>query len=425
MQRNEYTNDAHLESIFRAIGDAIIQDNIIQPNIIQPNIPINPLAATVPAVPATTSSPIAIHDVDEYVVQEDATASIEPQPMTISRSMDSAVHLLGSKQDIVYTTEHVLANGDTQWTMALFDGHGYQPSYLKNPSTGKIEKHNLTLLSLQALMAKESEDAAPRIDALLAKDIFDEEEDPALALQRELGKDCLMHKRTTLSEGATMILLKMLHSVEEHTITVDVLSVGDSTVTIHCNGEKVLDVTPHENTNECEIQRLRDENRFSRIQASSTFEIIDENKVVSAPGVYIWLKNGAGIAMTQSIGHLQNYGGKIVDERGSFGLAPYKRRFVFSDTDEINIKGFSDGVSDVLAPAIIPGDIDLLRCANAVDTAEFAKARWQKDWMACKRGEYLKCKAQGESLDTLQGSVHNFGDGADDISCVCWMQRKM
>jgi hypothetical protein len=395
-------NEIDMELIFRTIGDALIQNDTIDTHT-----PIN----------TGTSSPVAIADIEvEMEVQE---------PVAISRTMDSAVHLLGSKQDIVYTTERTLENGDTQWTMALFDGHGYQPNHSKNPSTGKIEKHNLTLLSLQALMTKETEDAPPRIDALLAKDIFDEEEDPALALQRELGKDCLMHKRTTLSEGATMILIKVIHSVEDHTITVDVLSVGDSTVTIHCNGEKVLDITPHENTNECEIQRLRDENRFSRIQASSSFEIIDEDKVVSAPGSYIWLRNGAGIAMTQSIGHLEYSGGKIIDERGSFGLAPFKTRMAFSDTDEINIKGFSDGVSDVVAPAIIPVDVEVLRSANAVDTAEFAKARWQKNWTACKRGEYLKCKAEGESLDTLQGSVHNFGDGADDISCVCWMQHKM
>jgi hypothetical protein len=395
-------NEIDMELIFRAIGDALIQNDTIDTHT-----PIN----------TGTSSPVAIADIEvEMEVQE---------PVAISRTMDSAVHLLGSKQDIVYTTERTLENGDTQWTMALFDGHGYQPNHSKNPSTGKIEKHNLTLLSLQAIMAKESEDAAPRIDALLAKDIFDEEEDPALAIQRELVKHCLMHQRSTLREGATMILLKVLHSVEEHTITVDVLSVGDSTVTIHCNGEKVLDVTPHENTNECEIQRLRDERRFSRIEASTSFEIIDENKVVSAPGSYIWLRNGAGIAMTQSIGHLEMIRGGIIDERGSFGLAPFKARMVFSDTDEINVKGFSDGVSDVLAPAIIPGDIDLLRCANAVDTADFAKVRWQKNWTACSRSEYLKCKAEGESLDTLQGSVHNFGDGADDISCVCWMQHKM
>lgn len=395
-------NEIDMELIFRTIGDALIQNDTIDTHT-----PIN----------TGTSSPVAIADIEvEMEVQE---------PVAISRTMDSAVHLLGSKQDIVYTTERTLENGDTQWTMALFDGHGYQPNHSKNPSTGKIEKHNLTLLSLQAIMAKESEDAAPRIDALLAKDIFDEEEDPALAIQRELGKDCLMHQRSTLREGATMILLKVLHSVEEHTITVDVLSVGDSTVVIHCNGEKVLDVTPHENTNECEIERLRDEKRFSRIEPSSTFEIIDEDKVVSAPGAYVWLRNGAGIAMTQSIGHLEYSCGRIVDERGAFGLAPFKRRMVFSDTDEINIKGFSDGVSDVLAPAIIPVDVEVLRSANAVDTAEFAKARWQKNWTACKRGDYLKCKAEGQSLDTLQGSVHNFGDGADDISCVCWMQHKM
>lgn len=421
--QNESVNQMSLNNtdVFYAIGNALMNQEI---EFIT-NIP-TPAIEVIVDGEELYNDPVSITEIpDSLPVQ---------MPFVMSRTIDSAVHQLGSQQDLVYTTERVKENGDTEWMMAVFDGHGGK--FSRNPFTMIHErKMCLPLVILKDLMEKKSEDEPPQIDALLEKDIFnenidefDENEDPALALQRVIGKAALQYNNDIIDEGATMVLAKIRHSIEQRTITVDILSVGDSTAIIHCNGEPVLDVTAHSFSNKEEIERLKREGRFLHLMPSKNFKIIGNNKLVSVSSLdeaaYVVLKNGTGIAMTQSLGHIETKSKKIVDERGSYGLAPYKKRIVFSDQDEINIKLFSDGVSDVIEPSIIPIDKELLRSANATEMAGHAAGRWMEDWNMCNSEAYQKCIKYGESSDSLPTKKINFGIGKDDVSCVSWIQKR-
>jgi serine/threonine protein phosphatase PrpC len=234
------------------------------------------------------------------------------------------------------------------------------------------------------------------------------------------------------SVGATMILVKVNHIISEKKIVVEVLSCGDSTVVIFCNGEKVLENVSHDGFNEEEIARLIAENRVNRFQptkSAGSFEILDELHVCSKQGNYILAKNGDQLATSQSVGHLEYLGGKIMDERGVYGVSPYKARMEFSDTVELNIKLFSDGISDTISTEKIKSDDDLIRVSNATQLATLAKTRWEQQWQACSKVAYLK--SLEDPAIPLTSSEHCFNkvdkdgnNGTDDVSCISWIQTK-
>jgi len=334
------------------------------------------------------------------------------------RLTDSCVHLLGSKQDMVYTTEKQIDENVTEWTMALFDGHGSIRE--KNPYTEKYEKFNLTLLALEDMMRASVEGTDKKIiDTILEKDIFSEE-DPALAMQRALSKVCIDKKHNMDTVGSTMVLVKVRHNSNKHTITIEVLSVGDSTAVIYCNGEKVLETVAHSSLNQEEINRLIKEGRVNPLNPttnSNSFEILDENTLCPKQGKYVDI-NMFLLAATQSIGHINYKYGKVLEETGILGLAPYKARLEFSDTDDINIKLFSDGVSDVVDDKTILADKEFMKTSNATKTAKLAKERWEKDWKVCKKTDWEVCR------DDIKFKPFNFGKNADDVSCISWIQQK-
>jgi len=360
----------------------------------------------------------------EAVTQE-ATVEEEAPVAEIRREVDECVHQLCSKQDRVYTKREN-PNEDTEtWTLSLWDGHGFtRGSY--DPVRQKFKKDNFMLDCLDDMIANGRE-----IDEILEKDIFSEE-DPALALQRALGKRCIEKKQTMSSLGATMILVKVKHIISEKKIVVEVLSCGDSTVIIFCNGEKVLENVSHDGFNEEEIARLIAENRVNRFEptkSAGNFEILDELHVCSKQGKYILAKNGDQLATSQSVGHLEYICGKIMDERGVYGVSPYKARMEFSDTVELNIKLFSDGVSDMISTEKIKSDDELIRVSNATDLANLAKARWEGQWKTCTKEAYLKTLEDPtiplKTSDHCFNTVDRYGNvGTDDVSCISWIQTK-
>ena len=261
----------------------------------------------------------------------------------------------------------------------------------------------------------------------MSRDIYSEE-DPAFALQKALSRKCVEFKKDMTQVGATFSLIQIRHDFTTKKITVNVLTVGDSPVTIHCNGEKVLQSIEHTWSNSDELDRLRMENRINRyeeLKLSSTFKFIDSETLVSEPAYYVNV-GPCQLAMTQSIGHIQYRQGAptVVDEKGVFGLAPFKATMVFDETDELVIKGYSDGVSDVVVD-YLPEDTEFLKTANATQTADYAKMKWEKTWDAVPKNLYDKAIADGLTLADVAKIPMSFGRGADDVCCVSWTQSKI
>ena len=372
---------------------------------------------------------LAVPEREEPVAEEpvaEEPVAEEPAP-EITREVDQCVYQLCSKQDRVYTKQKNLDEDTETWEMALWDGHGSTKGPV-DPLTWRPKKVNFMLDCLDEMIAN------GEIDGILQKDIFSKE-DPALALQRALGRKCVEHKQTMASVGATMILVKVKHIISRKKIVVEVLSSGDSSVMIFCNGEKVLENVCHDGFNEQEIARLIDENRVycsTPTEPGGSFEILDELHVCAKEGNYIVAKNGDKLATSQSVGHLEylsSGGGKVLDERGVYGIAPYKAQMEFSDTDEVNIKLFSDGISDMISTEKIKSDADLIRVSNATELANVAKARWEGKWQACSKAAYLK--SLEDPTVALKSSEHCFNtvdkngnNGTDDVSCISWIQSK-
>ena len=367
---------------------------------------------------------LAVPEREEPVAEE--PASEEPAP-EVTREVDQCVYQLCSKQDRVYTKQENLDEDTEIWNMALWDGHGSTKGRI-DPKTWRPTKVNFMLDCLDEMIAN------GEIDGILQKDIFSEE-DPALALQRALGRKCVEHKQTMASVGATMILVKVKHIISRKKIIVEVLSSGDSSVMIFCNGEKVLENVCHDGFNEQEIARLITENRVyhsSPTEPGASFEILDELHVCAKEGKYIVAKNGDKLATSQSVGHLEYFGGdggKVLDERGVYGIAPYKAQMEFSDTDEVNIKLFSDGISDMISTEKIKSDAQLIQVSNATELANVAKTRWEGKWQACSKVAYLK--SLEDPTVALKTNEHCFNkvdkngnSGTDDISCISWIQSK-
>jgi serine/threonine protein phosphatase PrpC len=224
--------------------------------------------------------------------------------------------------------------------------------------------------------------------------------------------------------GATFSLIQIRRDFITKKITVNVLTVGDSPVTIHCNGEKVLESAEHSWINKDEMERLRREKRIDRheISPSNNFKLLNEETIVAEPSGYVNV-GPCQLAMTQSLGHIQYSYGRIIDEKGLFGLAPFKATFIFDETDELNIKGYSDGVSDVVVE-YLPQDVEFLKAANATETAELAKSRWEKTWDAVAKTVYDRAIAEGLTLVDIPKSKFSFGKTADDVCCVSWIQTR-
>lgn len=322
--------------------------------------------------------------------------------------VDSVVHQLGSGQDMVYTNR-IDTEEYTEWNLALFDGHGI--SFGVDPKTGKYGKINTTLLALQDMIETK------KIDEILNRDIFGEE-DSAYAMQNALVNYCNENKTDMFYTGATMVHVKVKHVFSTKQILVDVLSVGDSSAVIHKNGKKVLQSIEHSPFNQEEINRLFKEkgDKICFTTSSSGFGLLDANTVYKKSCKYATIKgSGISMAMTQSIGHLS-----FKDKKTIFGLAPYKTHMEFSENDHINIKIFSDGVSDVIDPEVIIDDQFFLIRSNATEMANFAKSRWEQTWRCTQKENWDNTLKYGKELIHTMGKI-----SADDISCISWIGKPL
>jgi serine/threonine protein phosphatase PrpC len=336
------------------------------------------------------------------------------QPNLI-RIMDSHVVQLGKAQDVIYSSQP----NENEWILAVFDGHGMNSGL--NPFTNEYGKHNLCIESLNHFIQESFEDQNV-LETHLKKNIFDEKDNPALSLQKALCRVCISN-RLCMTSGATMSLVKIRHDTLLHKIIVDVQCVGDSPVVIHCNGENVFESEIHDYSNTPELERLKKEDRFfpreKELLETHTFEILDEQHIAAQKGYYFNTKY-VRLAMSQSLGHIQFNGLRVVDETGMLGLNPFKTRLEFDDKDELNIKIFSDGVSDVIVPKIIEGDAEFMKTSNAHETVDKAVGRWKQNWKYCDKNTYLNHNDESNILHT----IYNFSDNkdADDVSCISWIQ---
>jgi len=339
------------------------------------------------------------------------------------RQVNAAENQLRCNQDITYTSHIVDKASNTEtWKIAIMDGHGKLKYSNIHPFTQKYEKYNLCVDVLREMKVMKKGQTEPELEYHFSKDIFGEE-DPALSLQRAFCKIAIDYDQNLLKVGATLSLVKIIHDKNTRKIKVEVITVGDSPVSIFCNGEHVFESVLHNDNNPDEIIRLLNEGRIvkgtSYFNPGNSFEILDNDFMSYKPGFY-FNTTGVSLQMSQSLGHIEKQGKKIMEETGVLGLCPFKASLEFEETDELNIKVYSDGVGDVILPKTLDRDYNFMKTSTALQTVEYATIRWKKNWKYCSSQDYHANKSSKIDIPYSDITLSS----TDDISCVSWIQKK-
>jgi serine/threonine protein phosphatase PrpC len=230
------------------------------------------------------------------------------------------------------------------------------------------------------------------------------------------------------SVGATMVVAKVTHDEVAGKIKVEVISTGDSKAVIYHNGKKVLDSVIHTPANSDEMERLKQEDRmrpWDSVTTANNFEVLDDMTVCPKTGLYVSVQNYKW-SITQSVGHIGFNGKEVLYEEGMLGISPYIAEMEFPDTDEINVKLFSDGVGDVINEEAIIQDKYVMTYLNATATANLAAARWKQKWRTCQKASWTDSAKRPMILLSEPNFCFTSNipskNQADDVSCVSWIQ---
>lgn len=235
-------------------------------------------------------------------------------------------------------------------------------------------------------------------------------DDPWVAIHYILMENCY------LDGGSTLIIMRAFAR------RIDVLSVGDSGILIHKNGELVYINEKHTHNNSRERERLKTNPQYRGLKKPFDYiPLIRNSREMQAKrGYYNYFGSDVEpkqhqLAMTQALGH-----------ENITGYDPERHIEYFEDTDKINIVMGSDGLFDMLllnqsvikTPELSPSELEDIQKENidiltmsATELVEKAEKRWKKeDWIY---HWHIKDYSQ------VMGPI-SFDGGYDDISAITW-----
>jgi serine/threonine protein phosphatase PrpC len=217
-----------------------------------------------------------------------------------------------------------------------------------------------------------------------------------------------------LEGGSTLIIMRAFIN------RIEIISVGDSSIIIHKNGELSYMNEKHTHTNQSEIERLSHLPDYNGTKKMKDFipQIRNSQEMQANRSYYNYFGNNYShtqLAMTQSLGH-----GNIT------GYNPERHIEYFEETDKINLLMGSDGLFDMLLlenvvqtkPELSTSDLDDIRkdnddilMMNATEIVEKVEKRWKKeDW-----AYHWHIKDYSKVMSPL-----SFNGFYDDISAITW-----
>jgi serine/threonine protein phosphatase PrpC len=233
------------------------------------------------------------------------------------------------------------------------------------------------------------------------------QDDPWVMLQS------ILMENSHLEGGSTLIIMKAFIN------RIEIISVGDSSIIIHKNGELSYMNEKHTHRNPREIERLSQLQYYRGTKKMKDYipQIRNSQEMQADRSYYNYfgMYSQIHLAMTQSLGH-----GNIT------GYHPERHIEYFEETDRINILMGSDGLFDMLLlttkvktpPELSTNDLDDIQkdnddilMMNATEIVEKIEKRWKKeDWVYHWHiNDYSKVM-----------SPISFNGAYDDISAVTW-----
>jgi serine/threonine protein phosphatase PrpC len=304
----------------------------------------------------------------ESIVSKDIELSSQPL-------LESCVYGISKNQDIAFHgREKTEELGEYEWGVVL-DGHG------SNHFINDMRKINWT-------------------NIMRAADPWTELECILLAADYERGYE---------RSGSTLVMMRAFKD------RIETVSIGDSLVLIHKNGEVAYKNTAHNMENPTEVARLQAMEPGSWSVQRMTHPVCHirtSNSIQTRPNEYIFFGRNTQIAMTQSIGH-----------NNITGYAPERNVVYYTKEDCVQCILASDGFSDMI---LLEGELpktpeytaeemidvekdkhDLLTM-SATELVEKAEARWRQTW------NYM-----WTSTDYTQTMLTSFPE-YDDVSVILW-----
>jgi serine/threonine protein phosphatase PrpC len=223
----------------------------------------------------------------------------------------------------------------------------------------------------------------------------------------------ILMENSHLEGGSTLIIMKAFIN------RIEIISVGDSSIIIHKNGELSYMNEKHTHRNPTEIERLSQLQYYRGTKKMKDYipQIRNSQEMQADRSYYNYfgIYSQTQLAMTQSLGH-----GNIT------GYHPERHIEYFEETDRINILMGSDGLFDMLLltqkvktpPELSTDDLDDIQkdnddilIMNATEIVEKIEKRWKKeDWVY-----HWHIKDYSKVMSPI-----SFNGAYDDISAVTW-----
>jgi serine/threonine protein phosphatase PrpC len=228
--------------------------------------------------------------------------------------------------------------------IVVCDGHGTQFNFTTNKKTNKI------------IDAFYSDFNAP-----IWSDILKGEKDEI----NDKLTDYISNLGDTTGIGTTFVGVKIY---DTH---YDVFWIGDSSIWIYENNNRVFENKTHNYNNPEEMNRMTVEHKNVPILDSDDIKKINDNTLLKVSVKYFQFSFRDKIAMTHSLGHEGITGNFISHNR--YNKKPGKHYKIIAS---------SDGFTDMVDPLISPADKRFIENNehSAEDYTKYAEKMWKKKW---------------------------------------------
>jgi len=151
----------------------------------------------------------------------------------------------------------------------------------------------------------------------------------------------------------------------------DILWVGDSSIWIYEDNNRVFENKTHDYNNIDELTRMAIEHAKVPVCDSIDVKKIDDDTILQIPAKYFEFSWRDKISMTHSLGH-QELTGDFISYH----------RFEKKQGKHYKIIASSDGFTDVVDPSISPADKHFIENNehSAEDYTKYATQLWKKEW---------------------------------------------
>ena len=316
-----------------------------------------------------------------------------PPPPQMAILMETSVHQLCSKQDVVVCLTIDEKEGVPMEAgslpidvVSVMDGHGKNlvPDIVKCLDFEHHFKQRITPESMQEAIIAKCYEMKAESDKRPWK--------PSEMTYKEYSEKSVS-KNTIIRSGTTYSAAYMHRNEATGVLKIVLEWVGDSPIFVFVNGEKVFEAVTHHTNNQHDLDLMQVKGFIDGVEKTNIgFEVIGPDTIVSNPSNYAIVKaDGTQLACTRSLGH-----------NGHMCIEADTAIIEAKMTDEVKVIVMSDGVGDMLH---MQSDMEKLKTYSSQELVDLAETRWKQTW------KYNETTTKFPA------------NGYDDCSAAVWWQK--